>query len=41
MYKIASNYLKECPFFSRMIKIYEEIYLLKDNIEIIPEKVDE
>ena len=41
MYRIASPYLKECPFFSKLIKIYEEIYLRKDNIEIIPEKADE
>ena len=41
MYRISSPYLKECPFFSKLIKIYEEIYLRKDNIEIIPEKADE
>lgn len=31
IYKMATPYIKECPFFARLIKGYEEVYLLKDN----------
>lgn len=41
IYKMATPYVKDCPFFGRLVKGYEEVYLLKDNFEIIPEKVDE
>ena len=41
IYKMATPYVRECPFYGRLVKGYEEVYLLKDNFEIIPEKVDE
>ena len=38
---MATPYVRDCPFFFRLVKGYEEVYLLKDNFEIIPEKVEE
>ena len=31
IYKMATPYIKECHFFQRLVKGYEEVYLLKDN----------
>lgn len=28
---MATPYIRECPFFARLVKGYEEVYLLKDN----------